>query len=80
MHARISSLAPLRLQRFAGHLKRLCIRQNAVSLLDPEVFRQLQKLEELDLYDNKIKTVGGALDGLSLLTCAFLFLSRSASG
>lgn len=67
MHARLSSLAPLRLQRFAGHLKRLCLRQNAVSFLDPDVFRQLQELEELDLYDNKIKTVGEALDELSSL-------------
>ena len=68
MHARLSSLAPLRLQRFAGHLRRLCVRQNAVSFLDPEVFHQLQKLEDLDLYDNKIKAVGDALDRLSSLT------------
>lgn len=72
MHARVSSLAPLRLQRFAGHLRRLCLRQNAVSFLDPEVFCQLGKLEELDLYDNKIKTVGDALDQLSSLTCALV--------
>lgn len=68
MHARLSSLAPLRLQRFAGHLRRLCLRQNAVSFLDPEVFSQLQELDELDLYDNKIKTVGDALNQLSSLT------------
>lgn len=71
MHARLSSLAPLRLQRFAGHLRRLCLRQNAISFLDSEVFRQLQKLEELDLYDNKIKTIGDALDELTSLMCAF---------
>ncbi|KAF8440526.1 L domain-like protein [Boletus edulis BED1] len=68
VHARLSSLAPLRLQRFTGHLKRLCLRQNVVSFLDPEVFCQLQKLDELDLYDNKIKMVGDALDQLSSLT------------
>lgn len=68
IHARVTSLTPLRLQRFAGHVKRLCLRQNAVSFLDPEVFCQLQKLEELDLYDNKLKVVGDALDQLSLLT------------
>jgi protein phosphatase 1 regulatory subunit 7 len=56
------------LQRFAGHLRRLCLRQNVVSFLDPEVFHQLQKLEELDLYDNKIKAVGDALNQLSSLT------------
>ncbi|KAF8841760.1 L domain-like protein [Paxillus ammoniavirescens] len=68
VHAQISSLAPLRLQRFAGHLKRLCLRQNAISFLDPEVFHRLVGLEELDLYDNKIKDVDDALDKLSSLT------------
>lgn len=68
VHARIGSLTSLRLQRFANHLKRLCLRQNFVSFLDPEVFHQLTKLEELDLYDNKIKTVGDALDKLSSMS------------
>ncbi|KAJ3505604.1 hypothetical protein NLJ89_g7329 [Agrocybe chaxingu] len=66
LHSRIGSLAGLRLSRFAGHLKKLCLRQNFISHLDPEVFHQLTKLEELDLYDNKIKGVGEALDNLYL--------------
>ncbi|CAA7267154.1 unnamed protein product [Cyclocybe aegerita] len=68
LHSRIGSLAGLRLSRFAGHLKKLCLRQNFISHLDPEVFHQLTKLEELDLYDNKIKGVGEALDNLSALS------------
>ncbi|KAG7089781.1 hypothetical protein E1B28_011433 [Marasmius oreades] len=68
IHSRIGSLDELRLPRFAQHLKKLCLRQNHVSHLDPEVFQQLTKLEELDLYDNKVKDVGNALNNLSKLT------------
>ncbi|KAH7930192.1 L domain-like protein [Leucogyrophana mollusca] len=68
IHARLSSLTCLRLERFGNYLKKLCLRQNAVSQLDPEVFGVLKKLEELDLYDNKIKTVGEALNELTNLT------------
>ena len=67
MHSRIGSLAGLRLARFSAHLRKLCLRQNFVSVLDPETFHQLTKLEELDLYDNKVKEVGDALDKLSNL-------------
>ncbi|KAG6878217.1 hypothetical protein C0993_010637 [Termitomyces sp. T159_Od127] len=67
VHARIGSLTNLRLPRFANHLKRLCLRQNSVSFLDPEVFNMLTKLEELDLYDNKLKSLGDALLKLSKL-------------
>lgn len=68
MHARLSSLTNLRLHRFAKHLRKLCLRQNAISHLDPEIFRPLTQLEELDLYDNKLKTVGDALNDMSALT------------
>ncbi|KAJ4476232.1 hypothetical protein J3R30DRAFT_3658258 [Lentinula aciculospora] len=68
VHSRIGSLDELRLSRFANHLKRLCLRQNHISILDPDVFRLLTKLEELDLYDNKIKDPGHALDHLSSLS------------
>lgn len=68
VHSRISSLDELRLARFASHLKRLCLRQNHISVLDAEVFQHLTKLEELDLYDNKIKDPGHALDHLSNLS------------
>jgi len=33
------------------------------------------QLEELDLYDNKLKTVGDALDSMSSLACAMLLMS-----
>lgn len=39
-----------------------------ISYLDPGAFHQLTLLEELDLYDNKIKNVGEALDKLQNLT------------
>ncbi|KAG6865722.1 hypothetical protein C0991_012368 [Blastosporella zonata] len=67
VHARIGSLTELRLPRFSNYLKRLCLRQNFVSFLDPEVFGVLTNLEELDLYDNKLKNVGDALLKLSKL-------------
>jgi protein phosphatase 1 regulatory subunit 7 len=68
VHSRLSSLANLRLERFARHLRKLCLRQNAISHLDPEIFKLLTQLEELDLYDNKLKTVGDALENMSALT------------
>ncbi|KAF8149846.1 hypothetical protein B0H34DRAFT_731405 [Crassisporium funariophilum] len=68
LHARIGSLEGLRLARFAAHLRRLCLRQNFISHLEPETFHQLTNLEELDLYDNKVKSLGDALDKLSNLT------------
>jgi protein phosphatase 1 regulatory subunit 7 len=46
----------------------LCLRQNHVSHLDPGDFWLLTELEELDLYDNKVKTVGDALNHLSKLS------------
>ncbi|KAJ3572414.1 hypothetical protein NP233_g3101 [Leucocoprinus birnbaumii] len=62
------SLDNLHLARFAGHLRKLCLRQNIISYLDPEVFHKLTLLEEIDLYDNKIKSVGDALEKLQNLT------------
>lgn len=71
LHSRIRSLANLRLPRFAGHLRKLCLRQNIISYLDPDDFHQLTLLEELDLYDNKIRHVGEALDKLGALKYVF---------
>ncbi|EAU85489.2 protein phosphatase regulatory subunit [Coprinopsis cinerea okayama7 len=68
VHCRLGSLDELRLRRFANHLRRLCLRQNLVKHLDSETFHQLTKLQELDLYDNRIKNLGDALDKLSDLT------------
>jgi protein phosphatase 1 regulatory subunit 7 len=69
VHLKIGSLAPLRLPRFGAHLKKLCLRQNFISRLDPEIFQPLKKLQELDLYDNKVKHVEDALNDLPELSC-----------
>ncbi|KAJ8521128.1 hypothetical protein ONZ45_g2171 [Pleurotus djamor] len=61
VHLKIASLANLRLPRFGPYIKKLCLRQNIISSLDPEIMASLTELEELDLYDNKIKTVGDSL-------------------
>ncbi|KAF5371855.1 hypothetical protein D9615_009562 [Tricholomella constricta] len=83
VHVRIGSLSNLRLARFAGHLKRLCLRQNFVSFLDPDVFQLLAHLEELDFYDNRLKTIGHALDKaekLSVLDLSFNLLKAIPEG
>jgi protein phosphatase 1 regulatory subunit 7 len=69
LHSRLTSLKSLRLGRFAEHLTKLGLRQNLVSFLDPDIFSVLTNLEELDLYDNRVKTVGHALNNLSKLKC-----------
>ena len=69
MHSRLKSLENLRLTRFGKHLKKLCLRQNQISDLDPAIFDELRELVELDLYDNKVKHVGEALDNLKNLRC-----------
>ncbi|THH31449.1 hypothetical protein EUX98_g2745 [Antrodiella citrinella] len=61
IHSRLKSTAKLGLQRFT-QLKKLCLRQNHIPSLDPEAFRPLTELEELDFYDNGLKTIGDALD------------------
>ena len=62
----MKGLSRLGISRFTN-LKRLNLRQNFISSLDLETFQDLIELEELDLYDNKLKTVGDALDKLSSL-------------
>lgn len=69
VHCRIKSLDELHLARFAPNLRRLCLRQNAISRLNSETFHQLTKLEEVDFYDNKLKDVGDAFDKLSVVKC-----------
>ncbi len=68
-HSRLNSASveKLGLPRFREHLKRLCLRQNLISHIDPAVFNALTKLEDLDLYDNKIKHVGTAFNNLTNL-------------
>ncbi|KAH8826369.1 protein phosphatase regulatory subunit [Flagelloscypha sp. PMI_526] len=70
IHQRIGSLESLRLPRFAASLTRLCLRQNHITSLDPNIFNTLIHLTELDLYDNKLKDrgIGPALDQLVELT------------
>lgn len=67
-HSRISSCTPLGLPRFAAALKRLCLRQNFIQTLETADFGPLKSLEDLDLYDNKIKHLGDALNGHDQLT------------
>jgi len=68
VHSRLNSISRLGLQRFGPHLRKLCLRQNYIAHLDPEVLHVLTALEELDLYDNKVKHVGEGLDRLSNLS------------
>lgn len=56
-HMRLTTeaLAPLRLSRFGEHLLRLCLRQNTLTSPIPSAtFERLVKLEELDMYDNRL--------------------------
>jgi len=56
-HSRVSSIAGLRLDRFK-RLRRLCLRQNQIQRIElPETCETT--LEELELYDNLIKTSRG---------------------
>jgi protein phosphatase 1 regulatory subunit 7 len=70
VHSRLKDLDNLHLERFANHLKKLCLRTNYISKLDPTIFHQLTELEELDLYDNRIvngkkhKKGGDETDGI----------------
>lgn len=68
IHSRLKSISNLGLQRFGPDLKRLCLRQNHIKDLDPEVMKALTNLVELDLYDNKIKDLGESLDLLVNVT------------
>ena len=72
-HSRLksSSLAGLNFPRFGHNLKRLCLRQNVITSPIPQgVFEGLDKLEELDLYDNRLGPRVGdeELTGCSNLT------------
>jgi len=70
VHSRLKDLNNLRLERFADHLNKLCLRTNYITKLNPSTFHTLTKLEELDLYDNRIvngkkhKKSGGETDGI----------------
>lgn len=68
VHSRLKSISTLGLQRFGPTLKRLCLRQNNIKDLDPEVMKALENLSELDMYDNKIKDLGDALNSLVNVT------------
>lgn len=49
------SLLPLNFPRFGEHLERLCLRQNLLSSpLPAEAFQGLHKLDDLDMYDNRL--------------------------
>ena len=44
------------------------MRQNYITQLDPDVLKALVELEDLDLYDNKIKSVDDSLSALKKLS------------
>lgn len=67
VHSRISSCSSLNLPRFGPYLKRLCLRQNLISALDPADFGPLTEIEDIDFYDNKIKHLGDALNNMHKL-------------
>lgn len=71
VHSRISSCSSLNLPRFGPHLKRLCLRQNLISVLDPADFGPLTEVEDIDFYDNKIKHLGDALNNMHRLKSVF---------
>ncbi|KAK0500554.1 L domain-like protein [Armillaria luteobubalina] len=73
VHCRLGSLDPLQLPRFAQHLKRLCVRQNHISTLEPLALSSLTLLEELDVYDNKLKNSGITALPASLITLDLSF-------
>lgn len=58
-HLRITTTKGLDLPRFAHTLVRLSLRQNLIHSIREADFAPLQKLTDLDLYDNQIKHVGG---------------------
>ena len=70
IHSRLNSVSKLGLPRFGGHLRKLCLRQNYITSLDPEVMHPLEKLVELDIYDNRLKNVDDALTTLRNLAYA----------
>ncbi|KAG8686519.1 hypothetical protein FRC09_014071 [Ceratobasidium sp. 395] len=83
VHARLHTLANLRLPRFGPSLKRLCLRQNFVAEVGEGDIGTLEQLEELDLYDNRLKGVGGALDklkDLKVLDLSFNLLRSVPTG
>jgi len=80
VHSRLKTISSLGLQRFGPTLKRLCLRQNHIKTLDPEVMKALVNLSELDMYDNKIKDVGDALDSLVDITYVVHLYMWSAVG
>ena len=61
------TLTKLDLPRFT-HLKRLCLRQNYIAAIEHKDFDTLEELEELDLYDNRLKNIGDALNNLHKLS------------
>ena len=68
IHSKLNSISRLGLQRFGPHLRKLCLRQNFLLQLDPEVVQSLVELEDLDLYDNKIKSLDDSLSSMKKLS------------
>ena len=77
MKLQSSQLPKFNIPRLANNLKKLCLRQNNITTLDPELFGKLLQLEELDLYDNKVKDTGNALDTLVKLRYIIFLLDTT---
>ncbi|KAN0094070.1 L domain-like protein [Hyaloscypha variabilis] len=71
VHARISSLPSLNLQRFTS-VARLCLRQNSITTIE-SLSSLAATLTELDLYDNLIAHIRGLEDLLHLTSLDLSF-------
>lgn len=64
MHLRLTSKSIRRmdLPRFKDTLEYLGLRQNAITKISSQDVGTLRRLKDLDLYDNQLEKLGGALD------------------
>ncbi|SCU97645.1 LAFA_0G12464g1_1 [Lachancea sp. 'fantastica'] len=66
VHLRIQSIEDLELHRFQ-HLKTLCLRQNLIESMSEVEVLPAATMEEIDLYDNKIKHISSSVNRLTEL-------------
>ena len=64
MHLRLTSksIRLMNLPRFKDTLEYLGLRQNEITRISSQDVGTLRRLKDLDLYDNKLEKLGGALD------------------
>ncbi|CEP61642.1 type 1 protein phosphatase-activating protein SDS22 LALA0_S03e07492g [Lachancea lanzarotensis] len=66
VHLRIQSIEDLELQRFTK-LKSLCLRQNLIESMSEVEVLPVATMEDIDLYDNKIKHISSSVNQLTEL-------------